>query len=222
MTDIEHPQKRTYHSPARERQAEESRQRILQAARVHFLERGYSGTTIDAIAKEAGVSPKTVTAIFGTKQGIMAEMLQPSAFGERYQQLLRQIRNASDPIQGVQIIAQICRQIYELLTPELDLLRGATMVSPELMEISQQINARRKHFQGAGVMHLAQQGLLRQELTVTEAIDEFWTLTAYDLYHMLVQECGWSPDQYEAWLIGLLRQRLLKPQSEQASEQPDT
>ena len=53
MTDIEHPQKRAYHSPARERQAEESRQRILQAARVHFLERGYSGTTIDAIAKEA-------------------------------------------------------------------------------------------------------------------------------------------------------------------------
>lgn len=95
------------------------------------------------------------------------------------------------------------------------------MVSPELMEISQQINERRKHFQGAGVMHLAQQGLLRQELTVTEAIDEFWTLTAYDLYHMLVLECGWSPEQYEAWLIGLLRQRLLKPQSEQAREQPD-
>ena len=94
------------------------------------------------------------------------------------------------------------------------------MVSPELMEISHQINERRGHFQGT-IMHLAQQGLLRQELTVTEAIHDFWTLTAYDLYHMLVLECGWSPDQYQAWLIGLLRQRLLKPQSEQTREQPD-
>jgi len=51
--------KRTYRSRVRQRQAEETRQRILEAARSLFERQGYAVTTLEAIAELAEVSPKT-------------------------------------------------------------------------------------------------------------------------------------------------------------------
>ena len=64
--------KRPYRSPLREAQAAATRTRILDAALDTFLERGYAGTSVAAIARAAGVSPETVYATFGTKRGIVA------------------------------------------------------------------------------------------------------------------------------------------------------
>jgi AcrR family transcriptional regulator len=61
--------KRAYHSPIRQRQTEETRQKMLAASRTLFLQRGYAGTTTEAIAEEVGVSPRTVLAAFGSKRG---------------------------------------------------------------------------------------------------------------------------------------------------------
>jgi TetR/AcrR family transcriptional regulator, regulator of cefoperazone and chloramphenicol sensitivity len=68
--------RRPYHSPTRQRQAEDTRRRILDAARALFREAGYAGTTLDAIAAAAGVSPKTVSA-FGSKRGLLAALSIP-------------------------------------------------------------------------------------------------------------------------------------------------
>jgi AcrR family transcriptional regulator len=63
--------RRRYHSPARQRQAKDTRRRILDAARDLFRRHGYAGTTLDAIAGAAGFSPKTVVAAFTSKRGIL-------------------------------------------------------------------------------------------------------------------------------------------------------
>ena len=68
--------KRPYYSRARQRQAEETRRRILAATRELFESRGYVGTTLEAIAEVAEVSPKTVAAVFGSKRGILAEVVK--------------------------------------------------------------------------------------------------------------------------------------------------
>src|ERR1700694_4992500 len=72
---------RAYHSPARHRQAEETRQRITGAAQTLLVEKGFDGTTIDAIAREAGVAVQTVYAIFGSKRGIVAGLMDQARFG---------------------------------------------------------------------------------------------------------------------------------------------
>ena len=205
--------RRSYHSAVRERQAEESRQRILQEARALFLQRGYAGTTIDAIAKAAGLSPKTVTAAFGSKREVFAELLQPSTFGQRYQLLLGQLQTQPDPVQRVVLTASISRQVYESLAPEFDLLRGAATIAPELTELAQQIEARRRENQERLVVSLATQSVLRHDLQLEEATDELWALTSYDLYRLLVSERGWEPNRYEAWLAKILLQYLLESQS---------
>jgi len=48
--------KRAYSSDLRTEQARRTRKQIVDAAAVLFAEQGFAGTTVDAIAKAAGVS----------------------------------------------------------------------------------------------------------------------------------------------------------------------
>src|SRR5260370_31418360 len=55
----------------RQRQALATRALILDTARQLFRDRGYAGTTIEAIAAGAGVAVNTIYASFGTKRSIL-------------------------------------------------------------------------------------------------------------------------------------------------------
>src|SRR5580693_6965427 len=89
-------EKRVYDSPARQRQADETRRRIADAARKLLEEIGYAGMTIPAVAKAAGVAVPTVYAIFGSKKGIVSELLDAARFGEAYHALIGQVMKSTD------------------------------------------------------------------------------------------------------------------------------
>jgi AcrR family transcriptional regulator len=204
-------EKRPYHSRVRQRQAEETRRRILVAARELFESRGYAVTTLEAIAELAEVSPKTVTAVFGSKRVLLAEVINPEAFSTPVQQLIEELRATEDPSRRLSLVAQITRQAYEPLASSLELLRTAGAVAPELADVSRQIEVRRRQNQARLIASLHGQEMLRPGLSLEEATDVLWALTSYDLYRMLVVEQGWEPERYETWLAQLLAQHLLAP-----------
>lgn len=202
-------EKRSYHSRVRQRQAEETRQRILSAARELFANNGYAATTLETIAEIAEVSPKTVAAVFGSKRALLAEVINPEAFSTPVKRLIEELRATKDPSQQVSLVAQITRQAYELLASSLELLRTAGAVAPELADLAQQVEARRRQNQARLIAALNEAGALRHDLSTEEATDVLWALTSYDLYRMLVVEQGWEPEHYETWLAQLLVQHLL-------------
>jgi AcrR family transcriptional regulator len=67
-------QKRSYESPRRRAQAEATRRDILAAAQRLFERHGYPATTMAQVAREAGVSLKTVYLAFGTKPGLLRSL----------------------------------------------------------------------------------------------------------------------------------------------------
>ena len=202
-------EKRPYHSQVRQRQAEETRRRILVAARSLFESRGYAVTTVEAIAEVAEVSPKTVTAVFGSKRVLLAEVINPEAFSTHVRQLIEELRALEDPSRRLSLVAQITRQAYEPLASSLELLRTAGAVAPELADVTRQIEARRRQNQARLIASLREQGALRSGLSFEEATDVLWALTSYDVYRMLVVEQRWEPERYEMWLAQLLVQHLL-------------
>jgi len=202
-------EKRPYHSQVRQRQAEETRQRILVAARELFESRGYAVTTLEAIAELAEVSPKTVTAVFGSKRVLLAEVINPEAFSTPVQQLIEELRATEDPSRRLSLVAQITRQAYEPLASSLELLRTAGAVAPELADVARQIEVRRRQNQTRLIASLHDQEMLRPGLSLEEATDVLWALTSYDVYRMLVVEQRWEPERYETWLAQLLTQHLL-------------
>lgn len=201
--------KRTYHSPTRQRQAEARRRHILDAARRLFAERGYAGTTLDAIAADAGVSPKTVVAVFSSKRNILAEVLNPTRFGSSHAEVIEQLRATSDPRARLAQVARLTRDVYTASVTEFELLRGAGAIAPELAEVSAMVDQRRRKQQAKVIGFLRQQGALRADRTKQDATDEVWTLTSFELYRLLVLQSGWTPARYEEWLSELLAERLL-------------
>ena len=211
MEQVSQPnkEKRTYHSRVRQRQAEETRRRILEAARSQFESCGYAVTTLEAIAEIADVSPKTIAAVFGSKRALLAEVINPEAFSPSVRQLIEELRATEDETLQLSLVAQITRQAYEPMASSLELLRTAGAVAPELGDVARQIEARRRQNQARLIVSLHEQEALRPSLSLEEATDVLWALTSYDLYRMLVVEQHWEPERYETWLAQLLAQHLL-------------
>ena len=70
---------RSYDGRLRRRQADRTRAEILQAAARLFTEHGWAGTSMRAIAAEAGVAVETVYSSVGSKGTVLLAALQASA-----------------------------------------------------------------------------------------------------------------------------------------------
>ena len=191
---------RSYYSLVRQRQADETRARIAAAARRLILNQGYERATIEAIAREAGVATPTVYAVFGSKRRILSELIDRAAFGPAYQALVGEVKDLVDPVARLRLSARIARQVYDSERLEFDLLRKAGVVIPELAAIEHEKECGRYEGQASTISLLVQSGQLLSGLDEKEARDLFWTLTARDIYRMLVIERKWSSDRYEKWL----------------------
>jgi AcrR family transcriptional regulator len=74
------PVKRTYDNSRRQVQVRATCAAVVTAAHELFVTRGYSATTVDAVAEAAGIPQATVYRHFGGKRGILRAVLDV-AFG---------------------------------------------------------------------------------------------------------------------------------------------
>lgn len=79
----------------RKRDAERSRERILEAALVEFGEHGYAGARISAIAGRAGVNQQLISYYFDGKEGLYR------ALSERWRAMSAQISRPDAPLADV-------------------------------------------------------------------------------------------------------------------------
>lgn len=203
-------QTRKYHSSVRQQQAEATRAAIARAARKLIFSKGYEAARMDVIAREAGVATQTIYAIFGSKQAILAELLDQDSFGPDYQDLIRQVQATTDPEAKLRFPARIARQIYDAQSSTFDRFRGAGVVAPDLVLLEKERECHRYEAQKHLITFLEQAGRLRDGLSLTQARDILWTLTSREFYRLLVRERGWTADAYEAWLTDMLVAALLE------------
>jgi len=70
------PARRGAPPPKRERNAEQTRARIVRAAEVEFAAKGFDGARLGKIAREAGVQQALIHHYFGDKEGLHREVLR--------------------------------------------------------------------------------------------------------------------------------------------------
>jgi len=203
--------KRLYKSLVRQRQAGDTRLRIVEATRQLLQSEGYAGMTVEGIAQRAEVSAQSVYAIFKSKTGILTELLDQATFGLDYEDAVQKALSARDPETRLRLAAPIARQIHDAQSATFDLLRGAGVVAPELAKLERQRERLRYERQERMITSLRDARRLRPALDYTTARDIFWMLTGRDVYRMLVRERGWSSQKYEGWLADTLVQSLLTP-----------
>ena len=125
----------------REERARHKRQRVADAALGLFLERGYMATTIEAIARKAAVAPATVYQAFGTKQAILARILdqtiagdaQPAALLDR--DWVKQASQHPDPRQRLALVIRHTSQVAARTAPIKEVMRDAAAVDPAVRQL---------------------------------------------------------------------------------------
>jgi AcrR family transcriptional regulator len=212
--------KRRYHSPRRQAQAAATRARLLEAARQLFVAHSYAATTLPAIARAAGVSAPTVTAVFGSKPAILEALIATTTRGDEMPTPLRErdwwhaMLREPDPRQLLARYAAAVRGIHERTTDIFEIVRGAATADPEIAAKRAAL-ADGRHLDSQTVAEaLAAHAALRSGVSVEQAADSIWALASGELYRMLAVERGWPPEQYERWLAEGLASALLAHVSE--------
>lgn len=207
--------KRRYHSPQRQRQAQLTRSKLLDAARRLFAAHGYAATTLPAIAREAEVSPPTITAVFGTKAQLLRELIQFTVWGDAEPPPLTRrpwwqaMLSEPHPQQQLILHATNVRRIHERSADIAEIVRGAATADPEIASILRQLADGRLADAQMVAQSLEEKQALAANVTVKQAADLLWALCSHDLYRMLVVEQHWPPHLYEQWLASSLIHALL-------------
>jgi AcrR family transcriptional regulator len=214
---VESESKRSYHSPRRQEQAQETRQKILAAAERLFASDGYAATTLPSVAREAGVSPATITVAFGTKPALLDALIKSTVRGDEAPEPLAQrswwqeMLQEADPARQLRLFAAIGRRIHERTTDIAEIVRGAATADPEIALLRQRLGESRFQDNREVAESLARKGALDSGVTVEQATDLIWTLASADVYRMLVVDRGWSAERYEEWLASTLAHSIIAP-----------
>jgi len=198
--------KRAYDSTSRREGADATRQAILRAAQAIFLERGYAGATMPAIAESAGIALDTVYASVGKKPALFALLVETAISGTDVavpaveRDYVRAIRAEPRAARKLAIYAAALRKIQERLAPLFRVLQQAAPLDPSLGEMWKSIAERRAKNMKLLAQELAATGHLKRSLSVQMTADILWSMNSPEYYLLLVEQRGWKPEALEQWL----------------------
>lgn len=205
------PPRRAYNSPLRADQAQQTRRRILEAARELFGEHGYAGTTVAAVAETAGVSPETVYLSAGSKRGLLEGVMditgphESAVEDEDWWDRVAGLPTAADRLDSM--VAYSCR-IMARTERVHAIIRGAADKEAFAADLGRRLLQERLANQTDRIRRYVGDEL-RPGLSVEEAGQRYCALASPDLYHLLTGEMGWTADHFRRWLTGLVLTDLL-------------
>jgi AcrR family transcriptional regulator len=211
------PVKRAYDASRRQAQARETQRHIADAARELFVERGWVTTSIRDVAERAGVSVQTIYNAFeGGKAAIFGRVMdivvvgddEPVAMAERPE--YREMFQTEDPGEMLRSGVGLTVALFRRMEPLMPTIRAAVSADPTVADDWRaNYGQARYDWMAAGMARLAELDALRPGVDVTRAADIMWTVVSVETYEALVIARGWTPDEYEAWVLDMLRASLL-------------
>ena len=191
----------------RQRQALWTRRLIVDAARKLFVERGYTATTMEAIAKEADVAVSTVYAIYKNKRTILRAIREAWHEQTHAREINEEASREPNPERRLRMVAHASRRQWEVGGVVVAVYQGAAAADPEAAaELREALRGRRTTLDR---IVEGMKAALRPELDSARAAAVLRALCRAEIYRELVEESGWSPDTYEAWLFETLKEQLL-------------
>jgi AcrR family transcriptional regulator len=201
---------RKYEQRLRAEAAEETRRRILDAVYERLRAAPSEPVSIDRIAQLARVARPTVYLAFGSRAGLFealgADLLQRGGFERMLQAAAHP--NAREGLRGG------IRGVIDMYAAHRDVLR--VLSSMALLDTDAVGGAVQRMEQGrsSGMAYLAQrladQGVLRPDVTADQAADLLWLLTSFDSFDLLYTGRALSVDEVAKTLITTAERSLCR------------
>jgi AcrR family transcriptional regulator len=196
--------KRTHKSP------DESavRQRIIAAARLHFLTHGFRGVTMDDLAGELGMSKKTLYAYFPSKSALLEAVLHDKFTSLEADVARVTAERASDFAVGLQrLLACIQRHTDEVRSP---FVRDIQREAPELFHMveGRRREVIRRHF-GKVLAQGRREKLIRKDIPLRLIIEVLLGATQAVINPPMMEELGLTPTTGFTAIISVILQGVI-------------
>jgi AcrR family transcriptional regulator len=184
---------------------------VIDAAFELMVERGYTATTMTAIAEHAGVAERTVYNLFGSKAGLMLATLRDRATGGELDQLAMDhghMWSLDDPLELIEFAVETNHRVASRALRLFQVAYQAAAVEEEVAAALEELEEQRFHHQGEVIDMLHQKGHLRTDVPYEVIKRGFWLMAGPETV-IKAMKAGWSLDTYTGWLRASLPGLLL-------------
>jgi len=193
------PARRRYESPLRAAQAEQTRATVVAAAARLFVERGWAGTGMRDVAREAHVSIETVYANFGSKAELLRQALDVAVVGDAAPVPLADRDDFRRLGQGTaaeraEAAGQLLAAMRQRTARLRRVLNQAAGADPQLSQVLADSLRTERESVRQGVAAVAQRPV------PDEDVDALFAILSSEVFLLLTEARGWSAPMYQAWV----------------------
>lgn len=198
--------KRPYDATTRRAEAAQRRQAVVAAARESFETHGWSGTRLGDVSAAAGVSLKTVEALFGTKAALLRAAVDYAIRGdvERVpmprREAIAEMERAPDAATMLALHARHLRTVNPRSARIAAVVEQAAGADPAVVALWRRMNRNRAHGVDWATATLLDKRGRRRGLTRKKVRPIFWVALDWGTFRTLTELAGLDEDGYEIWL----------------------
>src|SRR5262245_17738038 len=202
--------KRQYVQRIRAESADATRRRILEAARAS-IERGPLGALrVDEVARTAGVSRSTVYVLYGSRAGLFDALARHLRYEAGFDELIREFRRP-DALEAMRGAQRAAVRMYATLPDLARALFTLAAIDPDAVAAVRAIDDGRRPGQAELARRLAEQGYLREGVSVDEAADILTVITSFQAFDELFTGSGLPADVVADRLIAMAERSICRP-----------
>jgi AcrR family transcriptional regulator len=198
------PCKRPYELGKRLEQSDRKRAAILNAARRHLESSGMVELTMDALARESGVTRQTVHNLFGTKIGVLEALFDQLALdaGMERMRVVMQQSEAEAMLAGfVEVFTDFWAKDRLLIRR----IHGMAAIDPEF---GSTVEARNRRRQMAATRIVERIAVGTDGRRKAEKIATLWALTSFEFFDAVAESCG-NTKQAAGVVLDLVKKAVL-------------
>ena len=202
--------KRTHKRPARSRKRDPNRQRIVDAARVHFFSHGFRSVTMDDLAEELGISKKTLYAHFPGKIDLLEAVLADKFAG--VEATLKEVTRAHPddfPATLRELLAGTQRELDEIKPP---FVRDMRQKAPDVFKLVERRRAALiQRYMGKFFVDGQRLGMVRKDVPAKLIIEILLAMVQSIMNPPKMEELGMMPKEGYTGILKIVLEGALTP-----------
>ena len=200
---------RPYRLGRREAGVTQTRSRILDAAHALLAEAAFHDVSLEAVARRADVSRKTVYYQFGSKRGLLEAVVTDI---EQRAELVNRVRAAVEQPDVGRALPDYMREVCRFWAGVQGVMRGLyglAALDRDVAEVLEAHDAARRSRLVGFVERLAEQEQLSPAVSRERIVDVLWMLTGFGTFDHLARRSAIPAEEVAAILIDLAESSLL-------------
>ena len=207
---------RRYRSPLRAKRAAETRDALLTSAHRLFVANGWVGTGMRDVAVEAGVATETLYAYFSSKRVLFQAVVDMAVVGDDRPVAVADRPEFAAMGRGRHSVrtaaaARLLTAIHTRTAALAKVIREAAASDEEIADELDATRERQRHDVAA-----AAELIMGRAPTMAER-DGLWALTSPEVFLLLIEVSGWTPEQYQGWMAETLERVVPRASTRRAA-----